>query len=161
AATCITRMATTATTTAPSTEADHDVFALLCDLTRLQLTWSFEGTVDAEATVRRVAARYGAQIDVTVLADAAGPTGRGAAVSCSRAPIVPPLDQVTDLKRLFDEIDAGTVSAREADRRLTALEQRPPHFSRTWQVIGLGLFATGFGVSVQATGQEVLASAVL
>src|SRR5262249_12779426 len=45
--------------------------------------------------------------------------------------------------------------------RLAALQARPPHFSPAWQVLGLVLFATGFGVSVQATGQEVIASAVL
>jgi hypothetical protein len=41
------------------------------------------------------------------------------------------------------------------------VHERPPRWSRGWQVVGLGLFSTGFGISVQATGQEILASAVL
>jgi hypothetical protein len=113
-------MATTATTTGQSTEADHDVFALLCDLTRLQLTWSFEGTMEAEATIRRVATHCGAQVDVAMFADAAMLTVGERTISFSRAPIVPPLDQVSAFKELLDEIDTGR----------------------------LGLFATGFGISV-------------
>ena len=54
--------------TTPSGEL---TFALLRDLTRLQLAWSFEGTMSSEAIVRRVAAVYGAEAEVTILADSA------------------------------------------------------------------------------------------
>ena len=74
---------------------------------------------------------------------------------------MPPLDQVSDAKVLLREIEAGGVPAPEAARRLEALRQRPPRFSPAWQIVGLALFATGFGISVQATGQEIVASAVL
>jgi uncharacterized membrane protein YjjP (DUF1212 family) len=137
-----------------------DVFSLLRDLTRLQLAWSYEGTLDSEAVVRRVAATYGADADVTILADSAVLTVGGRTASFSRAPTVPPLDQVSDFKRLLAEIEDGKVTAVEAGARLATLEKRPPRFSRFWQVVGLVLFATGFGVSVQATGQEVIASAI-
>jgi uncharacterized membrane protein YjjP (DUF1212 family) len=138
-----------------------ELHALLGDVTRLLLTWSFEGTMEAEQVVKRVARAYGAEAEVTMLADSAVITVGERTSSFSRAPTVPPLDQYSDLKPLLEEIDGGHLAPAEATRRLHALEARPPHFSRTWQVIGLGLFATGFGVSVQATGQEVLASAVL
>jgi uncharacterized membrane protein YjjP (DUF1212 family) len=147
--------------TATTTDQSADTFTLLRELTRLQLTWSFEGTTQAEATVRRVARRYGAGVEVTFLADSAVLTVGDRTVSFARAPIVPPLDQVTDFHRLLDEIDAGRLSPAEATDRLHALERRPPHFSKPWQVVGLGLFATGFGISVQGTWQEIVASAVL
>ena len=73
--------------------------------------------------------------------------------SFSRAPVVPPLDQVSDFKRLLNEIGDGALSAGEATTRLAALERRPPVCSKFWQVIGLGPFSLGFGSSVQATGQ--------
>jgi uncharacterized membrane protein YjjP (DUF1212 family) len=57
--------------TATTTDRSADVFALLRELTRQQLTWSFEGTTDAESVVQRVAAAYGAHAEVTFLADAA------------------------------------------------------------------------------------------
>ena len=50
--TCTARMATIATTT----DQSADVFALLRELTHQQLTWSFEGTTQAESVVQRVGA---------------------------------------------------------------------------------------------------------
>ena len=138
-----------------------EVFALLRELTRQQLTWSFEGTTEAESVIRRVAAAYGAHGEVTFLADAAVLTVGDRTASFSRTPLVPPLDQVSDFKRLLDEIDDGALDAREATARLAALERRPPVFSKFWQVIGLGLFSLGFGISVQATGQEIVAAGFL
>jgi uncharacterized membrane protein YjjP (DUF1212 family) len=150
-------MATIATTT----DQSADVFALLRELTRQQLTWSFEGTTQAESVIQRVAAVYGAHAEVTFLADAAVLTVGDRTASFSRTPVVPPLDQVSDFKRLLNEIEDGALSAGEAATRLAALERRPPGFSKLWQVIGLGLFSLGFGISVQATGQEIVASAFL
>jgi uncharacterized membrane protein YjjP (DUF1212 family) len=155
-ATCTTRTVTTATTTAPPEAA-----ALLARLTELLLTWSYEGTFEAEATVERVGRAYGVEAEVTMLADSAVLTLGGRTVSFARAPAVPPLDQVADFKRLLNDIEAGRIAAADALARIDALTQRPPRWSRGWQVVGLGLFSAGFGVSVQATGQEVAASAVL
>jgi len=147
---------------APAADADRaEVFGLLRRLTRLQLAWSFEGTTQAEATVRHVAEHYGEAVEVIVLADAAVISAGDRTASFSRTPSVPPLDQVTDFHRLLSAIDAGRLGPAEASRRLDALQRRPPRFSKPWQVLGLCLFSTGFGISVQATGQEVVASAVL
>lgn len=77
-------MAITATTTDQSAET----FELLRELTRLQLTWSFEGTTEAEATIRRVARHYGVEAETTFLADAAVLTVGQRTVSFARAPIV-------------------------------------------------------------------------
>src|SRR5262245_30171545 len=155
-------MATTATTTARSrSSSTDDVFELLKRLVALALAWSYEGTMRAEEIVRRVAARYGAEVEVTMLADSAVFTMGDRTASFSRVPTVPPLDQVSDMKRLLLEIEDGALTAREASARIDALHGRRPRFSKPWQVVGLALFATGFGISVQATGQEIVASAVL
>jgi uncharacterized membrane protein YjjP (DUF1212 family) len=138
-----------------------EAFALLRRLVPLLLAWSYEGTVRAEQTAKRVAAAYGAQVEVAFLADSAVLTSGERTLAFARAPIVPPLDQVSDFQRLLREIESGAVTAREALVRLDALQRRPPLWSRGWQVIGLGLFSAGFGISVQATGQEVVAATVL
>jgi uncharacterized membrane protein YjjP (DUF1212 family) len=145
-----------ATETAPA-----EAFALLRRLVPLLLAWSYEGTFRAEQTARRVAAAYGMEVEVAFLADSAILTAGERTLAFARAPIVPPLDQVSDFKGLLREIEAGVVSARAAIARLDAIQRRPPRFSKAWQVAGLGLFATGFGISVQGTGQEILASAAL
>ena len=56
---------------------------------------------------------------------------------------------------VVQEIELAEPKAGEALVRLDALQRRPPLWSRGWQVIGLALFSAGFGISVQATGQEV------
>jgi uncharacterized membrane protein YjjP (DUF1212 family) len=142
-------------------ERAETAFALLRRLVPLLLAWSYEGTERAEGTVRRVAAAYGVAADVTFLADSAVLTCGEHTVAFARAPTVPPLDQVSDLKRLLLEVEAGRVPPDEALVRLGALERRPARFSKAWQVVGLGLFSAGFGISVQATGQEVVAASVL
>jgi uncharacterized membrane protein YjjP (DUF1212 family) len=138
-----------------------EAFALLRRLVPLLLAWSYEGTFRAEQTAKRVAAAYGAEVEVAFLADSAVLSSGERTLAFARAPIVPPLDQVSDFQRLLREIEAGRVTAREALVRLDALRRRPPLWSRGWQVIGLGLFSAGFGISVQATGQEVVAATVL
>jgi uncharacterized membrane protein YjjP (DUF1212 family) len=146
----------------PNTSSpDPAAFGLLSGLTDLLLCWSYEGTVGAERIVTRVAARYGLRADVTFLPDTAILTVGERTVVRAAEPTVPPLHQVSELKRLLAGIDAGELTAGEATLRLAELRRRPPIFGRGWRVVGLMLFAVGFGISVQATWQEVLASAVL
>jgi len=139
---------------------DPATFDLLAALTELLLRWSYEGTAGAERIVTGVAARYGVRADVTFLSDAAVLTVGERTIARSAEPTVPPLTQVSALKRLLAAIDSGTLSAGEATARLAQLQRSPP-YSRGVRVAGLVLFAVGFGVSVQATWQEVVASAVL
>ena len=73
---------------------------------------------------------------------------------------VPPLNQVSELKRLLDRIDARELSPRGAAEELAALRALPRRWSAPWQVLGLTLFSVGFGISVQGTWQEVGVSAV-
>jgi uncharacterized membrane protein YjjP (DUF1212 family) len=141
--------------------SDDDVFELLERLTGVLLAWSYEGTLRAERIVMDVARSYGAEAKVAVLADSAVLTVGDRTVVFSHAPTVPPLNQVSEAKALLLEIHAGRLSAAAATERLDGLLARPPRFSPAWQVFGLGLFATGFGISVQATEQEVVASGVL
>jgi uncharacterized membrane protein YjjP (DUF1212 family) len=154
-------MATTATTTGQSPQAADDGFELLRRLVPLLLAWSYEGTLRAEEVVKRVAARYGLEAEVAMLADSAVLSVGERTLVFSHAPTVPPLDQVSEAKALLRDIEDGLISARAAIARLEAIQARRPRFSPVWQVVGLGLFATGFGISVQATGQEILASAIL
>src|SRR5262249_49363846 len=94
-------------------------------------------------------------------ADAATLTVAGETAVFAREPLVPPLDQVSDFKALLLAIEGGQLSAEAALARLDALAKRPPRLPKRAQVVGLGLFSTGFGISVQATGQEIIAAAVL
>jgi uncharacterized membrane protein YjjP (DUF1212 family) len=147
---------------APAVASPPDeVFGLLHRLTATLLAWSYEGTFRAEETIRRVGRAYGVEANATVGADSAILTVGDRTASFSHPPTVPPLDQVADFRSLVGDIEAGRLSPAAASARLDALVARPPRFSKAWQVFGLGLFATGFGISVQATGQEVVASAVL
>jgi uncharacterized membrane protein YjjP (DUF1212 family) len=138
-----------------------DAADLIASLADLLLRWSYEGTVGAERVVRRVADRYGVPVDVAFLPDAAILTVDGRTVVRSAAPTVPPLNQVSAVKRLLDAIDRGAVPAEEVARRLTDVRRLPPAFGPAWRVLGLVLFSVGFGVSIQATWQEAVASAVL
>jgi hypothetical protein len=85
------------------TERD-DVFELLRRVTLLVLVWSYEGTFRSEEVVKRVAHVYGTEAEVTVGADWAVLTVGERTASFSRAPTVPPLDQVSAAKELFSEI---------------------------------------------------------
>lgn len=144
-----------------SVRESDDVFELLSRLTSLMLRWSYEGTFRAEEVVGQVATHFGVDASVIVGADSAVLTCEGRTASFAATPSVPPLDQVSDLRALLCDVDDGLLTAREVTERLDALEHRPPHFSKAWQVVGLALFATGFGISVQGTGQEIVASAGL
>nr|BFE71985.1 hypothetical protein GCM10020092_052860 [Actinoplanes digitatis] len=143
-------------------DARTDTVELLDALTDLLLRWSYEGTSGAELIIKRVARRYGVDdVDVVFLADAAVVTVGEHTIARSAAPVVPPLHQVSELKRLLATIDEGRLTAEQATRRLADLQLLPTRFGRGWRVLGLALFSVGFGISVQATWQEVVASAVL
>jgi uncharacterized membrane protein YjjP (DUF1212 family) len=142
----------------PATE--DELLELVGPLVELLLTWSYEGTLRCERIVADVAARYGHTVDATFLADAAFVTVGTRTLSFSREPTVPQLNQVAELKRLLIELHGRGLSTREAARRLAAIRALPPQWSRPLQVLGLALFSVGFGISVQATWQEVGVSAL-
>jgi uncharacterized membrane protein YjjP (DUF1212 family) len=137
-----------------------DVFALVSRVTRLLLAGSYEGTVSCESIVRRVAASYGYEVRASFLADTAVVTMGPRTLSFSAEPGVPRLDQVSRMKRILAEIESGAVSPAGALRLLDEASARPPPWSKPWQVLGLTLFAVGFGISVQATWQQVAVSGV-
>jgi len=146
----------TATTPAPADE----VFALVADLVRTLLHGSYEGTYTCENLVKEVAAAYGHTVDVTFLADSAIVTLGTRTASFSATPDVPPLDRISRLKRLLIGIHDGSLNPGEARARLRADAVRPPRWSRPWQVLGLVLFSIGFGVSLQASWQQVVTCTV-
>ena len=93
-----------------------DVFGLLAELTDLLLSWSYEGTAGNERTVVEVRERYGVRADVTFLPDSAVLTVGDRTTSRSATPLVPPLNQVSALKRLLAAV-VMTVSALLLGRR--------------------------------------------
>ena len=140
--------------------AEAELLRLLGPLVETLLTWSAEGTMRSESIVRHVAARYGHAVEVSFLADAAILTVGERTLSFAREPTVPPLNQVSLVKQLLAEIDRGSLSATAAAERLAAIRAMPIRWSKPWQVVGLMLFSVGFGISVQATWQQVGVSAV-
>src|SRR5262245_672486 len=142
----------------PATE--DELLELVGPLVELLLTWSYEGTLRCERIVADVAARYGHTVDATFLADAAFVTVGARTLSFSREPTVPQLNQVAELKRLLLELHGRGLSPHETTRRLAAIRALPPQWSKPVQVLGLTLFSVGFGISVQATWQEVGVSAL-
>ncbi|XVV08326.1 threonine/serine exporter family protein [Actinoplanes sp. CA-131856] len=131
---------------------------ILGPLVEWLLRGSFEGTARSERIVYDVARRYGYSAEVTFLADSALLTIDGRAYSYSREPGVPPLNQVTAFKRFLSELP--DLSEADATARLKAIEAMPPRWNKAWQVLGLVLFSVGFGISVQATWQQVGVSAL-
>jgi uncharacterized membrane protein YjjP (DUF1212 family) len=142
----------------PATQ--DELLELIGPLVDVLLTWSYEGTMRCESVVRDVARRFGHEIEPTFLADSAVVTLGDRTLSFSREPTVPPLDQVSELERLLAEIDRGALSPRAAAERIAAIRAAPVRWSKPWQVLGLTLFSVGFGISVQATWQEVGVSAL-
>jgi uncharacterized membrane protein YjjP (DUF1212 family) len=140
--------------------AEDEVLGFLGLLVETLLTWSAEGTMRSESTVRDVAARYGHTVEVAFFADAAVLTVGERTLSFAREPTVPPLHQVSEAKRLLGEIDRGGLDPAAAAERLAAIRAMPVRWSKPWQVLGLTLFSVGFGISVQATWQEVGVSAL-
>lgn len=146
--------------TAMKPSSEEEVLELIGPLTDLLLTWSYEGTLRCEAVVVDVAAVYGHTASAAFFADAALVTIGEHTLSFSREPTVPRLNQVSEMKRLLAEIFANRLSPHEAATRLAAVRAIPGRWSKPWQVIGLILFSVGFGISVQATWQEVWISAI-
>ncbi|HEY7198437.1 MAG TPA: threonine/serine exporter family protein [Gaiellaceae bacterium] len=145
---------------APEPATENELLELIGPLVELLLTWSYEGTMRGEAVVERVAERYGHSVEAIFLADGAVVTLGKRTLSFSREPTVPLLNQVSEMKTLLAEIDRGGLAPRQAAERLAAIRAIPGRWSKPWQVVGLTLFAVGFGISVQATWQEVGVSAL-
>ncbi|MEV4351520.1 threonine/serine exporter family protein [Actinoplanes sp. NPDC049596] len=137
---------------------DFGRMELLGPLVEWLLRGSFEGTMRSERVVRDVAARYGHRVEVTFLADSALLTVDGRAYSYAREPGVPPLNQVTAMKRLLS--DMSHLTETQAAARLSEIAAMPPRWNKAWQLAGLVLFTVGFGISVQATWQQVGVSAL-
>jgi uncharacterized membrane protein YjjP (DUF1212 family) len=140
--------------------SDEELLELVTPLVELLVSSSFEGTMRCEAIVADVAAHYGRTVEAAFFADAAVVTLGERTITFSREPTVPPLDQVSTLKRFLAELYRGAWSPREAASCLAEIRSRPVRWSKPWQVAGLTLFSVGFGISVQATWQEVGVSAL-
>jgi uncharacterized membrane protein YjjB (DUF3815 family) len=137
------------------------VLDLVARLAGALVAGSYEGTLLAEQRVRDVAAAYGQKAEVVVLPESAVVTVDGKTRVLTGVPVVPELRQVSELKVWEAEVGQGRLSVAEADRRLRGIIGSPTLYQWPWRVAGTVLFSVGFGISIQATGQEVLFSALL
>ena len=140
--------------------SEKELLDLLGPLVDWLLSSSFEGTMRCEEIVRDIAADYGHTVEVVFLADAALLTLGGRTLSFAREPTVPPLEQVALAKRLIAAIHRDRLSAATATDRLAEIRALRPRWSRPARVLGLVAFTVGFGISVQATWQQVGVSAL-
>jgi uncharacterized membrane protein YjjB (DUF3815 family) len=138
-----------------------EVLDLLEDLARLLVAGSFEGTFGTEERLRAVAARYGRQAGVVVLAESAVLSLGGGTRVLTANPEVPSLARLSRLKRWYAEVDSGRWSPAEARVALADVAATASPYRWGWKVVGTCLFSVGFGVSIQPTGQEAAFSAVL
>ncbi|ROS27897.1 threonine/serine exporter ThrE family protein [Cellulomonas sp. PhB150] len=135
-----------------------DVDQLVVELAALLVAWSFEGTVSTEDRLTRVARAYGKEIEAVVLADAAIVTVGGVTRVAAGHPDIPALDQIAALNDLIDAIEADPPPVAVARARVAELRAQPGRFGPALRVLGAVLFTIGFGVSIQATWQEVVAA---
>ena len=141
--------------------AAGEVLDLVGRLAGMLVAGSFEGTLRAEARLRAVAAAYGFEAEVSVLAESAVVSIGGVTRIVAHEPLIPHLDKVSALKPWLAQVTAGQVPVGEARARLEAIAGMPPPYGWWLRVIGVVLFSVGFGVSIQPTWQEVAVSAVL
>lgn len=144
-----------------SRSTSHDaeaVLDLVKQLAEVLVGWSYEGTREVERQVRHVAGVYGYQLDVAVLPEMTVIELGHRTRVVTGTPRIPPLHQVSAMKLWMAEVSAGSLSPAQASARLHDLRMRPSPFAVWLQVVGVALFSAGFGVSVQATWQEVVAT---
>ncbi|NUT18070.1 MAG: threonine/serine exporter family protein [Hamadaea sp.] len=141
--------------------ADADaVLALTTRLARALVAGSFEGTLLAERRLRAVAAAYGQQAEVAVLPESATVALDGRTHVVTAIPAIPLLNRASAVKQWFADVTSGRSTIDQADRQLAAIQQLPPPYGRMLKVLGVVLFSVGFGVSIQATWQQVVFTAV-
>jgi uncharacterized membrane protein YjjP (DUF1212 family) len=138
---------------------------LLVMLTRFMLRGSGEGSFHISSTVQQVGEAYGVSAEVQAFPDSAvllvrTDEGEWSAVIHEVADI-PRLDRAAELRELVHEVDGGRLPVGQALQRLERLGSSSALYP-AWTVLpGLALFALGFGLSVQATWQEVILSPLL
>ena len=141
------------------------IAALLKRLTALMLRGSGEGTLEISDAVQRVATAYGATAVLLVLPDSVllvvRFAGNESTIVINERAEVPRLDQLTTLRQLIHAIEAGSVPLEQAMHQLQLLEAAPPLYPPWATVAGVTLLSLGFGLTLQATWQEAIASLVL
>lgn len=142
-----------------------ELVELLTTLTTLMLRGSAEGTFYIRSTVQKIAQMYSASADVLALPDSVllivCADGGQSSVVVNEAAEIPRLDMAAALKELVNEIIGAQLTISQALEKLRRLEITPPLYP-TWALIpGVALFALGFGLSVQATWQQVILSTLL
>jgi uncharacterized membrane protein YjjP (DUF1212 family) len=75
-------------------------------------------------------------------------------------PDIPGLDQIGEVRDLVADIATGTVPPDVAEQRLDEITAMGHRLAVPWQFAGQILFAVGFALSIQATWQELVVSAL-
>ncbi len=133
-----------------------DALALVARLAHVMVSGSFEGTVLAERRLKAVAAAYGQQAEVAVLPESATVTIGDRTRVVTAIPGIPPLNQVSAMKGWVGGVTEGRLSLAQAERELYAIASMPLPYGWPWRILGVVLFSVGFGLSVQATWQQVI-----
>ncbi|MER5866203.1 threonine/serine exporter family protein [Kitasatospora sp. NPDC002040] len=140
---------------------DGEVLDLVARLAGLLVAGGYEGTLRAEERLRAVAAAYGAEAEVTVLAESAVVSIGGVTRVVAHTPEIPQLDRVSALKPWLAQVTAGQLPVRQARSRLEAVVAMPAPYPDWLRVAGVVLFSVGFGVSIQPTWQEAWITTLL
>ena len=140
------------------TSEDTQVRALLCDLSRLLLKWSWEGVVGYEEMVERVGRTYGFP-DTTIMMEAQCATIEFAGkVSFVKGgiPGIPPLAYTQNLKDMLADIYAGELSVAEARAAVKELTSKEPPYGPFLVWLGVVIVSIGFAVDVVGTWEGLL-----
>jgi uncharacterized membrane protein YjjB (DUF3815 family) len=138
-----------------------DVDRLIHLASKFLLRNSAEGTFDIHLRLRDIGRTYGAKVESLVMMEGlvlviTHPDG-----SQTSTVVHERLDLVSHFKQLDRQIVTGHLTAREAIRRLEALENRRPPFPWWIRFVGVMLFAAGFAPSVQANWRQIGGSLIL
>ncbi len=128
-----------------------EVFALVRDLTRVLLNWSWEGIVGLEDKVKRVARAYGHDAQIIMSADSAIVRVGDREALHTGFPGIPPLAALPPLKTLMLDIEAGSLTPTEARSRLGDISNIKEVYPGLLRVLGVSMMSFGFAIDIIGT----------
>jgi len=137
-----------------------EVLAFEQELGKVLLEWSWEGTLQYEETLEKVAAAYGYADAVAIVSSQSAVVqiaGHHVITKCG-IPELPPLAAVPALKALLEKVYAGALSPAEAGKRLREIRKAPPVYPVALRFLGGILLAIAFAIDLVGTWEGVLAA---
>jgi len=137
-----------------------EVLAFEHELAQVLLEWSWEGTLYYEEILEKVAAAYGYADAVAIVNSQSAVVqmaGRQVIAKCG-IPEGPPMAAVPALKDLIREVYSGSLSPKEAGKRLRAIRRAPPVYPLALRYMGGILLAVGFAIDLVGTWEGIYAA---